>query len=237
MIAALAAVLALGQTPDPSAVAMGHDTMIGVGASRTSGDRSSLLGGDRAFERDLVEVHVRGGSAARELRSLFGAQIGWEYAFAAGFAPAAEGEEEGDLFVLARSAVPLRVHAFNVPFDGMIAIHAGLEVSSGGGVWWSDGVRLAPELGLRVAAHPGGPVRFEIGYALVPHVFQPDALGGPGGEFEVNRVEHRVSLDLALGALGFGVGFVQGLLEVRGDAGLFEDSDDTALDARVELRF
>ncbi len=188
--------------PNPSAIALGHDTALGLVGTRgaTVGALAEGPGGAAAGGWWAYGVHLRGGAVGRDRvwdgPGGLGAQVGLDYQLGLGVVQPDGGGPVG-VDLQARLGVPVRFATWNDPLLGMAALHVSGELATGGASVDVEALRLSPLVGLRAAFASGGALRFELDYALAPA-----ALVLSERARDVSRLEHRAMLTAALGPLG-----------------------------------
>ncbi|MCC7383634.1 MAG: hypothetical protein IT384_17470 [Deltaproteobacteria bacterium] len=233
MSATLALLLAACAVGAPSPLSTGPGWMLGLDFQRTHGERPSHVPKAGSFEQLEGWAYVRAGITADRPGTELGAQLGFEFAGALGFAKNETGETEDrtGLGVMLRPSLAIRALTFNVPIEGQLAFHLGPELNAGGARWWSDDARLALVGGSRIAVSIDERVWFELEYQLVPYL----VTGAPGA-LHVGRFEHRLQLTVAAWRVGATLGLMIGDNRTRLEDGPVEASRSVRIGFGIEWR-
>ncbi len=117
---------------------------------------------------------------------------------------------DGKLHFPTRGGFASSVRAWNRVWPGELLLTADLHVAYGDNVWWADGLRVAPRLGLRVLLGYGLPVRMRLRVDIAPAVFAvaPDGL-------DTAASTARVRLGIDVGGFTLGVWAMAAQVQAR----------------------
>lgn len=215
------------------AVRLEGGSALGVVLQQVRGTLPQLeLAGDRV-ERTAVWIHARGGVVQTNSTSDLGSQLGVAYELRLGITPR-DTDRGGDgvpVGFAGRLEMVYRTYTFQLPADGMIALHVGGELGAGGAHWWSDSARWSFLGGVLLAVGPEEGSGFEVDYTLVPHVF-----GSAPSDLTVNRTEHRLRATIGSDGLGIGVWATLFVERSKREGGAFVRTTGTIAGIGVEWR-